>query len=141
MSTPNCHPDDDPNSGSVLPVKDRIALYSQISAEKTLGSLMEALKESSRWHDEGIEALYLYANIDCMGLQKSNFFGHGSQDLGQYERFRRCVIVPPFSELLEHSRVDTLSSLYVSEDSYVTRVSVTNKSGTAARFRIALLRV
>jgi hypothetical protein len=38
----------------------------QISAEKTLGSLMEALKESSRWHDEGIEALYLYANIDCM---------------------------------------------------------------------------
>ena len=38
----------------------------QVSAEKTLGSLMEALKESSRWHDEGIEALYLYANIDCM---------------------------------------------------------------------------
>jgi hypothetical protein len=30
-STPNCHPDDDPNSGSVLPVKDRIALYSQVS--------------------------------------------------------------------------------------------------------------
>jgi hypothetical protein len=29
---------------------------------------MEALKESSRWHDEGIEALYLYANIDCMVL-------------------------------------------------------------------------
>ena len=34
----------------------------------------------------------------------------------------RCVIVPPFSELLEHSRVDTLSSLYVTEDSYMTRV-------------------
>jgi hypothetical protein len=30
-STPNCHPDDDPNSGSVLPVKDRIALYSQVA--------------------------------------------------------------------------------------------------------------
>jgi hypothetical protein len=46
----------------------RIPGTTQISAEKTLGSLMEALKESSRWHDEGIEALYLYANIDCMVL-------------------------------------------------------------------------
>ena len=30
MSGSNCHPDDDPSSGSVLPVKDRIALYSQV---------------------------------------------------------------------------------------------------------------
>jgi hypothetical protein len=50
----------------------RIPGTMQISAEKTLGSLMEALKESSRWHDEGIEALYLYANIDCMVLPLSH---------------------------------------------------------------------
>ena len=34
MCKDRCHPDDDPNSGSVLPVKDRIALYSQVSFDR-----------------------------------------------------------------------------------------------------------
>ena len=61
-------------------------------------------------------------------LSLSGPAGGGTGGLSQTRRRRRrawagrCVIVPPFSELLEHSRFDTLSSLYVTEDSYVTRV-------------------
>ena len=52
MSISNCHPDDDPSSGSVLPVKDRIALYSQVSFDvepSKMCRVMEILVAASLW--------------------------------------------------------------------------------------------
>mmetsp|Transcript_6408 Transcript_6408/g.17162 ORF Transcript_6408/g.17162 Transcript_6408/m.17162 type:complete len:259 (-) Transcript_6408:798-1574(-) len=134
-----------------LPAKDRVALYAQLSPEETTRALLDALRENaSGAHgahraapahaDEGIEALYAFANFDVWSV-RHQFFGW-NMDLGQFERFRRVLLARPFSTLLGHSEREVLSALHLSSFSYATRVRVLDASGhTHAVFRFKLSRV
>lgn len=108
--------------GAPLAWKDRIALYAQFSAEETLDMLLLALRENS-WSgpskDDGIDALYAFANVDIWALTH-RFFGK-KMDLGQFERFKRVLVAAPYDALLRYRRVRTLSALRVRDDTYVSR--------------------
>lgn len=102
--------------------KDRVALYAQISAEETLNALLHALRENARSgprKDDGIDALYAFANLDIWGLTH-RFFGK-KMDLGQFERFKRVVVTTPYSVLLREHCERTLSSVHVSREVYISR--------------------
>lgn len=101
--------------------KDRVALYAQFSAEETLDELLCALQANGREDgDEGIDALYAFANVDIWELTH-RFFGK-TQDLGQFERFKRVVVAHPYSILLrEDYTMRTLSALHVTDGCYVAR--------------------
>lgn len=102
--------------------KDRVALYAQFSAEETLHALLLALRDnalSGPRKDDGIDALYAFANLDIWALSH-RFFGK-KMDLGQFERFKRVVVAAPYDVLLRDYRTHTLSALHVTPDVYVTR--------------------
>lgn len=102
--------------------KDRIALYAQFSAEETLDMLLLALRENSRTgptKDDGIDALYAFANVDIWALTH-RFFGK-KMDLGQFERFKRVLVASPYDILLRYREMRTLSALKVRDDTYVSR--------------------
>ncbi|OSX75757.1 hypothetical protein BU14_0222s0002 [Porphyra umbilicalis] len=67
--------------------------------------------------DEGIEALYMLANIDVWGVGADTFFGPGKKmDLGQFERFRRVMITAPYASLVDASAVAVTSALRLEAD-------------------------
>lgn len=103
--------------------KDRVALFAQVSAEETLDVLLHALRENTRSgprKDDGIDALYVFANLDIWALTH-RFFGK-KMDLGQFERFKRVIVASPYDVLLRDYRMKTLSALYIVPDSmYVSR--------------------
>lgn len=84
--------------------------------------LLLALKANS-WSgptkDDGIDALYAFANVDIWALTH-RFFGK-KMDLGQFERFKRVLVASPYDILLRHRRARTLSALKVNDDTYVSR--------------------
>lgn len=101
--------------------KDRVALFAQFSAEETLDVLLHALRENTRSgprKDDGIDALYVFANLDIWALTH-RFFGK-KMDLGQFERFKRVIAASPYDVLLRDYRMNTLSALRI-DDSYVSR--------------------
>lgn len=116
ISTPTPHEDD-------LHWKDRVALYAQFSAEETLHALLHALQLNARSgprKDDGIDALYAFANVDIWAISH-RFFGK-KQDLGQFERFKRVVVAYPYNILLRQDYSSkTLSALHVTPDVYVSR--------------------
>lgn len=102
--------------------KDRVALYAQFSAEETLHALLLALRANARsgpHKDDGIDALYVFANLDIWALSH-RFFGR-KMDLGQFERFKRVVVAHPYDILLRDYKSLTLSAIHVTPDVYVTR--------------------
>lgn len=102
--------------------KDRIALYAQFSVEETLDMLLLALRENSLsgpTKDDGIDALYAFANVDIWAFTH-RFFGK-KMDLGQFERFKRVLVASPYDALLRYHSVRTLSALRVRDDTYVSR--------------------
>lgn len=107
---------------SAIGWKDRVALYAQFSAEETLDALLEALQANARsgpQKDDGIDALYAFANLDIWALTH-RFFGK-KMDLGQFERFKRVLVANPYDILLHDYTQETLSALHVSHDTYVSR--------------------
>lgn len=102
--------------------KDRVALYAQFSAEETLDVLLHALQSNARTgprKDDGIDALYAFANLDIWALTH-RFFGK-KMDLGQFERFKRVIVANPYDILLRDYHSNILSALHVTPDVYVTR--------------------
>lgn len=103
--------------------KDRVALYAQFSAEETLHVLLHALQSNAHsgpYKDDGIDALYAFSNVDVWELSHK-FFGK-TQDLGQFERFKRVVVAHPYNTLLRNDyKSKCLSALHVTPDVYVTR--------------------
>lgn len=97
-------------------------MYAQFSAEETLDMLLLALQANS-WSgptkDDGIDALYAFANVDIWALTH-RFFGK-KMDLGQFERFKRVLVASPYDVLLRYRRVRTLSALKVNDETYVSR--------------------
>lgn len=69
--------------------------------------------------DDGIDALYAFANLDIWALTH-RFFGK-KMDLGQFERFKRVLVASPYDVLLRYRRVRTLSALRVDDETYVSR--------------------
>lgn len=110
-----------PDGRGGLRWKDRVALYAQFSAEETLDELLLALRANAGSDgDDGIDALYAFANVDIWELTH-RFFGK-TQDLGQFERFKRVVVAHPYSVLLrEDYTMRTLSALHVADGCYVAR--------------------
>lgn len=98
--------------------KDRVAVYAQLSAPATLSALLDALRADAR--DEGIDALYAFANVDVWSV-KHTFFGR-MMDLGQFERFKRVVVAPPYDVMLRHSHRAVVAALTLGPAEYVTRV-------------------
>jgi hypothetical protein len=90
---------------------DRVALQAQVgSAEETLVVLLDALRNNlsadvgvpgdDRAKDEGLDALYTFANLDVWSL-RSKFFGRERAcDLGQFERFKKIMVSVPYAILL-----------------------------------------
>lgn len=115
-SPPPPTPSDPP---APLPWKDRIALYAQFSPEETLESLLQALRQNSPTKDDGIDALYIFANLDIWALTHT-FFGR-KMDLGQFERFKRVLVASPYNAILRSADSSTLSALRLSPDIYITR--------------------
>jgi hypothetical protein len=86
---------------------DRVALQAQVgSAVDTLEVILDALRDNktredvglpgdTRFRDEGLEALYAFANFDVWSL-RTDFFGR-ALDLGQFERFKTVFVLPPFA--------------------------------------------
>lgn len=113
---------DHPNRPDDLHWKDRVALYAQFSAEETLHALLLALKANTQTgpqKDDGIDALYVFANLDIWALSH-RFFGR-KMDLGQFERFKRVVVAHPYNILLHDYTSRTLSAIHIAPDIYVTR--------------------
>lgn len=103
--------------------KDRVALYAQFSAEETLEELLTALRENS-WtgpmKDDGIDALYAFANVDVWELTH-RFFGR-KMDLGQFERFKRVISANPYAILLSAHNRQVLSAIHVAGETYICRI-------------------
>lgn len=128
LSAPPPFHDAAANSSSDFPRdlhwKDRVALYAQFSAEETLHALLTALRSNNRTgphKDDGIDALYVFANLDIWALSH-RFFGK-KMDLGQFERFKRVVVAHPYDILLREYESHTLSAIHVKPDVYVSRIA------------------
>lgn len=122
LSAPTPFHDAAPNPSDNLHWKDRVALYAQFSAEETLHVILTALQANSRtgpYKDDGIDALYAFANLDIWALSH-RFFGR-KIDLGQFERFKNVVVAHPYNILLTEYRTRTLSAIHVAPDSYISR--------------------
>lgn len=123
---PSSHPEQAPwepsPPDSALAWKDRVALYAQFSPSATLSAILDALCAGAP-HDAGIEALYAFANVDIWQVAH-RFFGR-KQDLGQFERFKRVIVAPPYDVLLRAESRETLSALALGPDRFAARVRFT----------------
>ncbi|GMH33972.1 hypothetical protein BSKO_01806 [Bryopsis sp. KO-2023] len=96
-----------------------------LTKEEALEIQMKALENNNDpYIDHGIEVLYRFANVDP--FERSNYFGC-SQDLGQFEKFRRMLHLPRFIVLLGHTERKVLSTLQVSDSKWKQRIWVTHK--------------
>jgi len=85
-------------------------------------AILQALRENKGIgpsKDEGMEALYAFANFDIWEVN-SSFFGGKKMDIGQFERFRRVMITHPYGILLRHTKHTVLSSVRPVDDKYGT---------------------
>ena len=122
--------------------RDRVALYAQFSPEETLHCLLEGLRQNGKntlLKDDGIEALYTFANFDVFKVD--HFFFGRRMDLGQFERFRRVLITKPYSMLLHWKENVVLSSLRISRDKFMSRIQFCSKYQQKATFSFALSKV
>jgi hypothetical protein len=132
-----------PAGGDTLRWRDTVALYAQLSAEQTVEHLLEGLSRrqaltTAQECDEGIEALYAFANFDVWSI-KNEFFGKRI-DLGQFERFKRIMMARPYSALLRHKSRCVLSSMRVTPYLYHCRIQVLSSVDDVAVFRFCLSR-
>lgn len=129
---------------------DRVALQSQVgSAVDTLEIILAALKDNktredvglpgdTRFTDEGIEALYEFAEIDVWSL-RTNFFGR-ALDLGQFERFKTVMVLEPFAITLVGDYT-ILSVLSPSDDRVRIRVLFSKPRSDDVVFCVTMTRV
>lgn len=129
---------------------DKVALQAQVgSASDTLQVILAALKNNKAWadvglpgdtrrKDEGLEALYEFANFDVWSL-RTEFFGR-SLDLGQFERFKRVMVATPYDITLSGDYV-ILSEFKTTGDRYFCRVKYSSPKRDDAIFRIQMSRV
>mmetsp|Transcript_3425 Transcript_3425/g.10399 ORF Transcript_3425/g.10399 Transcript_3425/m.10399 type:complete len:213 (-) Transcript_3425:190-828(-) len=121
--------------------RDRVAVFAQICPEKTLDSILEALRENLKngpRKDEGLEALYTFANFNVWQVT-SNFFGR-KMDLGQFERFRRVMITKPYEIIVNHEQREVLSAMRIDDKRYHARICFTNSSAESLTFYFTMSR-
>jgi hypothetical protein len=118
-------------SSDILRWTDRVALQAQVgSAVDTLEVILAALRNNKAWadvglpgdkrrKDEGLEALYTFANFDVWSL-RTDFFGR-SLDLGQFERFKRIMVCIPYDILLVGD-YEILSNFRTNPNTFCCRV-------------------
>lgn len=103
--------------------------------------LLQALRENS-WSgptkDDGIDALYAFANVDIWAFTH-RFFGK-KMDLGQFERFKRVLVASPYDVLLTYRRSRTLSALRVDNDTYLSRRAFETTDSSDSVFTFTLSR-
>ncbi|KAJ8901819.1 hypothetical protein NDN08_004024 [Rhodosorus marinus] len=107
--------------------RDRVAVFAQICPEKTLDSLLEALQKNVKFgprKDEGLEALYTFANFSVWQVN-GHFFGR-RMDLGQFESFRRVMITKPYEIVVNHDHREVLSALRLAANTYHSRITFVN---------------
>ena len=96
-----------------------------------LDSQLNALKNNDTpYPDHGVEVCYRFANFSPW--ERTNYFGR-NLDLGQFERYRRVLLSPPFSTLIHHETAELVSSIMVDENSYIDRVRVVGRDGKEER--------
>jgi hypothetical protein len=96
------------------------------------------LPGDKRFTDEGIEALYAFAEIDVWSL-RANFFGR-PLDLGQFERFKTVMVLEPFAiTLVGDYRI--LSVLSPSADCVHVRVLFSKPRSDDVVFCVTMTRV
>lgn len=129
---------------------DKVALQAQVgSALDTLEVILEALRNNKAWadvglpgdtrrKDEGLEALYTFANFDVWSL-RANFFGR-SLDLGQFERFKRVMVSSPYDIILA-GEYEVLSQFKPAPDRYSCRVLFRAPHHDDTVFNITMSRV
>eukprot|EP00184_Porphyridium_aerugineum_P004158 CAMPEP_0184695864 /NCGR_PEP_ID=MMETSP0313-20130426/3355_1 /TAXON_ID=2792 /ORGANISM="Porphyridium aerugineum, Strain SAG 1380-2" /LENGTH=157 /DNA_ID=CAMNT_0027154391 /DNA_START=533 /DNA_END=1003 /DNA_ORIENTATION=+ len=120
--------------------RDKVSLYAQLGPEQTLRAILDALRDneqSGKFKDEGIDALYSFANVDVWSVQH-NFFG-SKMDLGQFERFKRVMITNPYGMLLQHKEREFLSSWRVDEKQFLGRFRVLDSLGETQAYFSALM--
>lgn len=130
---------------------DKVALQSQFgSALDTLEVILAALRDNktredvgmpgdTRYRDEGLNAFYDFAHFDVWDM-RSELFGAPGRDLGQFERFKTVMVLPPFSIVLtaEHRILSVFSP---TEDRALIRVLYSKLHSDDAVFRVSLTRV
>lgn len=129
---------------------DRVAIQSQVgSAVDTLEIILAALKDNktredvglpgdTRFTDEGIEALYAFAEIDVWSL-RAKFFGR-ALDLGQFERFKTVMVLEPFAITLVGDYT-ILSVLSPADDHVRIRVLFSKPRSDDVVFCVTMTRV
>lgn len=111
--------------------KEPMSPQLDITKENAIVLQLQALQNNNQpYYDHGIEVLYRFADMDP--FQRSGYFGR-SFDLGQFERFRRIMHTPYFITLLEHERVEFLSSLQINERVWKQRIMVTGNTAKEQR--------
>lgn len=96
------------------------------------------LPGDTRFIDEGIEALYEFAEIDVWSL-RTNFFGR-ALDLGQFERFKTVMVLEPFAITLV-GEYTILSVLSPSADRVRIRVLFSKPRSDDVVFCVTMTRI
>jgi hypothetical protein len=138
------------NNSDILRWTDRVALQAQVgSAVDTLEVILAALRNNKAWadvglpgdkrrKDEGLEALYTFANFDVWSL-RTDFFGR-SLDLGQFERFKRIMVCIPYDIILVGD-YEILSNFRTNPNSFCCRVLFRAPRRDETVFKISMSRV
>jgi hypothetical protein len=139
-----------PDRSDILRWTDRVALQAQVgSASDTLEVILTTLRNNKAWadvglpgdtrrKDEGLEALYTFANFDVWSL-RTDFFGR-SLDLGQFERFKRIMVCTPYDIVLV-GEYEILSQFKANADTYCCRVIFRAPRRDDTIFKISMSRV
>ncbi|CAN8069166.1 unnamed protein product [Agarophyton chilense] len=103
--------------------------------------LLSALRSNARsgpCKDDGIDALYAFANLDIWALSH-HFFGR-RMDLGQFERFKRVIVADPYDVFFADYESETLSALRDGDDSYISRRLFRVRGGVETVFTFSMSR-
>eukprot|EP01024_Parvocaulis_polyphysoides_P015728 TRINITY_DN16938_c0_g1_i2.p2 TRINITY_DN16938_c0_g1~~TRINITY_DN16938_c0_g1_i2.p2 ORF type:complete len:192 (-),score=9.04 TRINITY_DN16938_c0_g1_i2:130-705(-) len=99
----------------------------EYTKDQALQVQLEALQNNNvPYNDHGIEVLYRFASFDPW--TRCRYFGK-SQDMGQFERFRRMFHGSVYSALLSHTQSSMKAALQVSETSWMQNVQIVSVSG------------
>jgi hypothetical protein len=102
-----------------------------LTRQTALSLQLEALRNNDTpYPDHGVEVCYRFASFSPW--ERTNYFGR-NLDLGQFERFRRVMLSPPFSTLIHHESSEVISSVMVDEGYYIDRVKVLGRDGKEER--------
>eukprot|EP01025_Chloroclados_australasicus_P035133 TRINITY_DN3586_c0_g1_i5.p2 TRINITY_DN3586_c0_g1~~TRINITY_DN3586_c0_g1_i5.p2 ORF type:complete len:216 (-),score=6.40 TRINITY_DN3586_c0_g1_i5:991-1638(-) len=99
----------------------------QYSKDQALKIQLESLQNNDDpYIDHGVEVLYRFASFDPW--TRCRYFGK-SQDMGQFERFRRMFHNSAYSALLNHTYNELQDTLQVSDTSWMQNVQIMSLTG------------